>query len=109
MKFTEIPMDFSNSGYVTQHANVAGVMFEFRFLFNQRDGFMYCDFKTNGGERLGVKLVPETRLLDSTSGLFDGSGYFALLRTSAMIHPTDVSLFDLGNGWNLYFVEEDGE
>lgn len=107
MKFTEIPMDFSKSGYITEHANVAGTMFEFRFLFNQIDGFMYVDFKTNGGERLGVKLVPESVLLNSSSGLFSGNGYFALLRSSAMLDSENVSLFDLGNGWNLYFVEED--
>lgn len=106
-KYIQIPLDFSNSGYMTETCNVNGRMFQFRFLFNQVDNFFYMDVKTNKGERLGIKCIPESTLLDESSGLFDGKGRFIILRQSTQLDKEFIDFFDFGNGWDLFFLVEE--
>lgn len=102
----EIPVNASESAYITQSVNLSGTAFTFRFLWNERDNRWYMDVKTNAGEKTSIRIIPNDRLLGENSPV-TAAGDFMLLSTEINADPEKMEYADFGNKWKLCWVTEE--
>ncbi len=101
----EVPVNASESAYITQSVNLSGIAFAFRFLWNERDYCWFMDVKTNDGEKTSVRIIPNERLLGKNNPV-TAAGDFMLLSTEITADPKAIEYADFGNKWKLYWVTE---
>lgn len=69
-----IPFNPNVSSYQELSVNLGEFVCDFRFLWNERDGFWYVDLKSSNGSVLGCRLCVGSNLVDKTSKLgYDGN------------------------------------
>lgn len=76
-----IPIDTSSSSHFTLSVNLGDIVCGFRFLWNERDQFWYCDFSSSNGSNLGVRIVAENSLLGNRN-LLGAEGDFRVLKAN---------------------------
>lgn len=95
-----IPFDPSISAYQEFSVNLGEFVCSFRFLWNERDGHWFVDFKSSLGSVLGVRIVEGSDLLWKNSGLgFDGN--FRVLKTTKL--AKELTYDSLGSDYSLVF------
>ena len=97
-----IPIDTRQSSHIMMSVNLGEFTCRFRLLWNERDGYWYCDFQSSNGNNDGVRLVEETPLLGDKNRLgYDGD--FRVLK-AVKTAEDHISYENLGKDYSLVFA-----
>jgi len=102
----DIPLTQTESNF-TKLVTLDGEDYNFRFLWNERDGHWFMTIRTSGGDDIiaGIKVVADIPLVthDADSRLFPGE-LWAMDTTGAGVDP---GLRDFGTRVRLAYVDEE--